>query len=127
MGATFGTKTGSWQGTVKTGIQVADKVAGEVAAKGFVWKRQKFISDRWRWGKGTVSFTSDAGDRLYGDDLNVTNGLDNTAAASTAGSPDYICTANDIISSPPGSGIWKETQIAEAYGVWEQWETSVSV
>jgi len=121
MGATF-TKTGEWQGVKKGGYQTADKVAGlETPAIGTIWRRKQYISDRYRNGQGLLSWSSSAGDRVYGDDLTITNGPDNMDGL-IAGEPDYMITANDLEPDPPGSGIWKETQVAEGFGEWEEWE-----
>ena len=124
MGATF-TTTGEWQGVLKGGYQLADKVA-ELAAPdtGKIWRRKHYISDRYRNGQGLLSWASSAGDRVYGDDLIVTNGPDNMDGL-IGGAPDHIITSNDLTPDPPGSGIWKETQVAEGFGEWEQWEIAI--
>jgi len=120
MGATFTTED-EWQGQIKSGYQTADKVAGLAApSEGYVWRRQRYISDRFRIGQGLTSWSSDAGNRVYGDDLDITNGPDSTAG-SAAGEPDYMVNTNDLIPYPPGSGIWKETYVAEGFSEWEEW------
>ena len=124
MGATF-TTTGSWQGKLKGGYQTATKVAGLAdPPAGYIYRRKLNIADRWRWGKGLTSWASSAGDLVYGDDLTITNGDDST---QSAGEPQYIITNNEIIPSPPGSGIWVETHVAELYTAWELFEIPTTV
>jgi len=119
MGATF-TTTGSWQGEAVGGFQTAKKVAGlPNPADGYLWKRKRNVSKRWRWGKGLTAFTDSSGDNIAGDDLTVTNGDDTTLLA---GQNAHIITQNNVVASPPGSGIWKENMVAEGYTDWEQWE-----
>jgi len=118
MGATF-TTTGDWQGGIKGGYQTATKVAGlPDPPAGYLYRRQRSVSDRWRNGQGLTAWTSGAGNSVAGDDLDITNGPDST---SWGGEPDYIVTANDLVADPPGSGIWKETLVAENFTAWALW------
>jgi hypothetical protein len=111
---------GDWQGSSKGQYQTAQSVAGLPApAAGYLWRRKKFISSRYRNLQGYTSWVSQAGEEIPGDDLNVTNGPDTTVFG---GEPDYLITANDLDPAPQGSGIWKETMVAEGYSDWEQWE-----
>jgi len=119
MGATF-TTTGDWQGAVKGGYQTADAVAGlPPPQSGYIYRRKRIISDRYRNGQGLTSYTNDSGSAIAGDDLVITNGADSTY---WGGEPNYIITANDLIPDPPGSGMWRETLVAEGYTAWEEWE-----
>jgi hypothetical protein len=117
--ATEFTTTGEWQGSIKGGYQTAVKVAGFPAPQsGYIYRRARNVSDRWRWGQGLLSWVSIAGTTVFGDDLDITNGPDTT---NWGGEPDYIVTANNLDAAPPGSGIWKETMVAEGYTDWEEW------
>lgn len=122
MGADFtGGSTGKWQGSIKPGYQTATKVAGlPEPDAGYVWRRSKYTVDRYRWAKGLVSFDSDAGDTVTGDTLSITNGA--WSGAPLSGSLTFLVIANDLIPSPPGTDMWKETHVSEGYSDWEQWE-----
>lgn len=123
MGATF-TITGTWQGQIKGGYQTATKVAGlPDPPTGSIYRRKRNVSSRWRWGKGLTAWSSSAGEVAYGDDLDITNGPDST---NWGGEPDYIVTANNLEAAPPGSGIWRETYVAENYTAWELYELPTS-
>jgi len=118
MGATF-TTTGEWQGQIKGGYQTATKVAGLAdPPEGQIYRRQHSISDRFRNGQGLLAWASSAGSTIYGDDLNITNGPDTT---NWGGEPDYLITSNELQADPPGSGIWKETMVAENFTEWALW------
>ena len=111
--------TGTWQGTIKGTYQTATKVAGKPAPqKGFVWRRQAYTADLFRFVKDVATFTSIAGTNVAASTLSTKNGA-NTLTAS--GDP-YLVTANDLAPDPPGSGIWKEIKIAVRYDDWEEWE-----
>ena len=118
MATTF-TTAGVLQGSIKSAYQTATKVAGKDAPQeGFIWRRQVYTADLYRYGKGLTSFASLAGTRIAAATLSTTNGADSLAAS---GDP-YLCTVNDMIPSPSGSGIWKEILIAVRYEDWEEWE-----
>lgn len=119
MGATF-TKATAWQGSLQGGYQVASKVAGMPdPPDGSVYRRKRNISDRFRIGQGLTAFTSSAGTEVMGDDLDITNGPD---SPTWGGEPAYIVTANNCEPDPPGSGLWRETFVAEGFTAWELWE-----
>lgn len=124
MGATF-TTIGTWQGKLSGGYEIATKVAGlPEPPEGQVYRRKRNVADRFRWGKGLTAWSSDAGDLIYGDDISITNGDDTT---QTAGEPEYIVTSNDIEAAPPGSGLWRETHVAEIYTPWELFTIPISL
>jgi len=110
---------GAWQGQVKSGYQTAQKVAGLPApAEGSLYRRKKFISNRYRNLQGYSSGAGQAGEEIEGDDLSVTNGPDTTVLG---GEPAYLITANDLLPDPQGSGIWRETMVAEGFSDWTEW------
>jgi len=117
------TLKGTWQGQIKGGYQTAQKVAGLPApAVGFIWRRKRFISNRYRNLQGYTSWDTQAGEVIPGDDLVITNGPD---SPTYGGEPDYLITNNDLDPDPQGSGIWRETMVAEGFSDWEQWEIPV--
>ena len=119
MGATF-TTASAWMGTLRSGYQTADKVANApVAEEGFIWRRKHHISDRYRLGQGLMTWETDAGDQVWGAELYVTNGPD---VIDMGTGIIYMVTANDLVSEPQGSGLWRETHVAEGFSPWEQWE-----
>jgi hypothetical protein len=123
MATTFTGGTSSLMGPIKSAFQTATKVAGKPEPdEGFVWRREYYTADLYRYGKTLTSFLSLAGNRVAADTLSTTNGGDTLAAS---GDP-YMVVANDMNPDPVGSGIWKETLIAIRYGEWEQWETNPS-
>ena len=110
-----------WQGPIKGDFQTADKVAGKpVPAAGFVWRREFYTADLYRYGKGLLTFDSLAGDRVLATTLTTTNGADSLTAS---GDP-YLIKNNSVLPSPSGSGLWKEVKLAVRYGEWEEWETN---
>ena len=118
MATTF-TTASSLQGSIKSAYQTAVKVAGKpTPADGFIWRRQVYTADLFRYGKGLTSFASLAGTRVAAATLSTTNGSDVLAAS---GDP-YLCLVNDMIPNPLGSGMWKETLICVRYEDWEEWE-----
>lgn len=119
MAATF-VITGEWHGTIKAGYETAVKVAGKPdPATGFLWRRKVYTIERARNGQTIVSFSPNVGNTTTGDKLSITNGSE-TIQGSAADT--YLLLKDDIIESPPGSGIWEEQQIAVSYTDWEEWE-----
>jgi len=111
---------GEWQGSLKGGYQTAQKVAGLPAPDtGKLWRRKRSISSRYRNGQGLLSWENRSGEVIPGDDLVITNGPDES---NWGGEPDYLITTNELVPDPQGSGIWRETMVAEGFTEWEQWE-----
>ena len=119
MATTFTGGTSDLMGPITSAFQTATKVANKpAAAAGFIWRREYYTANLYRYGKTLTSFLSLAGDRVDAADLSTTNGGDTLVAS---GDP-YLVTANDMIPDPVGSGMWKETLVAIRYGEWEQWK-----
>jgi hypothetical protein len=120
--ATSFTTAGVLQGSIKTAYQTATSVANMPAPKdGFIWRRQVYSADLYRFGKGLSGFESLAGTRIPAATLSTTNGVDTLEAS---GDP-YLVTVNDMNPSPSGSGMWKETLIAVRYEDWAEWELQI--
>ena len=118
MAATF-TTTGEWQGTLRGSFQTANKVAGKpVPSDGYLWRRKIYTVERFRWGKGLLTYNPNVGGTALGGGLCITSGT-TTVCGNDADT--YMLQKDDVSPSPPGSDIWKEVQIAVSYSLWEEW------
>ncbi|MCP4493401.1 MAG: hypothetical protein GY820_39755 [Gammaproteobacteria bacterium] len=123
MGAIF-SKTDQWQGEIGGGYETATAVANKPAPDaGKVWRRKRLKANRWRTGKGILSFGTDAGNIIDGSQIKFQNG---DSIGEGHAEDKYLVTDNSLKPDPPGSGIWRETHTAETFDDWEQWDTSGS-
>ena len=118
MAATF-KKSSEWMGSIKGGYETAVKVAGKPDPQdGYLWRRRVYTVDRERICKGLLSFSHNVWNTASGDSLYVMNGEDRISGNADN---DYLLLRDDVIPNPPGSGMWKEVQVAVSYTDWEQW------
>jgi len=119
MAATF-TTAGDWHGKIRSGYETATNVAGKTnPPDGYLYRRRIYTIERERSGQGLTAFTPNVGNTTTGDNLSITNGPD-TVSGNVA--DEYLLLTDDVLETPPGSGLWVEMQVAVSYTDWELWE-----
>jgi hypothetical protein len=91
-----------------------------------VQRRGKATYARYRLHFGVITFASREGKTAAPSSLESTNG--NAEGSPTTGTPSggnlYILSDHALDNEGgQGSGMWRETQVWETYGPWEDWET----
>jgi hypothetical protein len=114
------TTLGSWTGTIDTNRLVMGRDhpgAPRVLEEGYHWEANEYVIHMERAAKGVTAYTPEIGGTSGGNLLAIVNGAD-TLAGNSAQS--YTCTDDRLEPDPPGSALWRQTQVWRTVTGWSE-------